>query len=81
MNIHAVIRGTKTIEEFKSRQKIMNDFAEKAFMEHMKLIDGVWHEGAPVKCWHDDDGYFCVEYASGKWWHYLFHENKAPDIW
>lgn len=28
-----------------------------------------WKEGKPIKVFHRD-GYDCVQYESGNWWHY-----------
>ena len=29
-----------------------------------------WQHGFPVRCWHDGSGVLCIEYESGRYWHY-----------
>jgi hypothetical protein len=29
-----------------------------------------WKDGAIAKAWIDMDGNLCIEYKSGRWWHY-----------
>lgn len=37
--------------------------------KHMAACEN-WRDGAPVDSWIDADGYYCIRYESGKWWHY-----------
>ena len=36
-----------------------------------------WNEGGLAKVWIDKDGYLCIEYESGEWWHY----NDKGEWW
>ena len=47
-----------------------NKEAHKKACEH-------WNEGGLAKVWIDKDGYLCIEYESGKWWHY----NDKGEWW
>mgnify|MGYP004732800117 CR=1 FL=1 len=38
-----------------------------------------WQEGEPVKAWKDEDGFVCVKYESGNWWHY--NETRSGLEW
>ena len=47
----------------------MHDLTEACFANHKAASDG-WEHGEPVKAWWDASGTLCIEYESGKWWHY-----------
>lgn len=47
-----------------------NKEAHKKACEH-------WNEGGLAKVWIDKDGYLCIEYESGEWWHY----NDKGEWW
>ena len=74
MNI--VIKGTKTIAEFKEVQAKMEQLALEAYENHKKAFE-VWREGEIVKVWFDSSSNICIEYESGNWWHY----NAAGEWW
>ena len=35
-----------------------------------------WENGTPYDHWIDDDGYICIGYTNGKWWHYCIKNNE-----
>lgn len=67
--MHIVVKDTKTIDEYKAAKSTMEDLANRYYAAH-KSAAGLWDEGQPVKVWYDPDGNICIEYESGKWWHY-----------
>lgn len=70
MNI--VIKGTKTIEEFKEVKAQMEKRALNNFEKHKNFFEN-WQEGEIVKVWYEDyknKDVICIEYESGNWWHY-----------
>lgn len=67
--IDTVIKGTKTIAEYKQVRADMQEHAAIYSKTHMSGCE-TWEHGKPVKCWYDTDKTFCIEYESGKWWHY-----------
>lgn len=67
--MECVIRGTKTIQEFKDVRASMEERAERYFKRHMSACEN-WQEGLPVKCWCGSFGAFWIEYESGKCWQY-----------
>ena len=58
----------------------IEELTELAYQRH-KTEFGEWREGKPVKSWYDDDGNICVEYESGKWWHYKDLDLPFPTFW
>ena len=67
--MNTVIKGCKTIEEFKKKQQKLEKLAELAYKNHKSSVE-TWNEGEPIKAWYEDDSDICVEYESGKYWHY-----------
>jgi len=67
--MHIVVKDTKTIDEYKAARSKMEELANRYYTVH-KSAAGTWDDGQPVKVWHDPDGNICIEYESGKWWHY-----------
>lgn len=74
--LHTVIKGTKTIAEFKEVKERMESLTEKYYKAH-KSACGDWKNGEPTKVWWDMDGKLCIEYENGKWWHY----NEQVEWW
>ena len=70
--MHTVIKGTKTISEFKEAQKGMEKLAISLSESHKKTLDK-WTYGEIKKVWFDSDSNLCIEYESGNWWHYNNH--------
>lgn len=67
--MNTVIKGTKTIAEYKRVREDMENLARANYARHKEAFEE-WGEGEPVKAWFDFEGNFCIEYESGKWWHY-----------
>lgn len=74
--VHTVIKGTKTIAEFKELREKMEHLTEVYFNNHKSAWEN-WENGEPVKAWWDSDGNLCIEYESGKYWHY----NEKGEWW
>lgn len=66
---HTVIKGTKTIDEYKKKQMFMEQKATEFYNKHKEAVEN-WTEGEPVKVWFDMDENLCIEYDSGNCWHY-----------
>lgn len=54
----------------------MKEQTEKCYQHHKESLQQ-WNEGEPVKTWFDGNGNICIEYESGKWWHY----NEKGEWW
>lgn len=67
--MEAVVRGTKTIEEFKRVREDMLKRAERYSRKHIASCEN-WQEGLPVKCWKGEFGAMWIEYESGNCWQY-----------
>ena len=65
--MNTVIKGTKTIAEYKRVREDMENLARANYARHKEAFEE-WGEGEPVKAWFDFEGNFCIEYESGKWW-------------
>lgn len=74
--MHTVIKGTKTVAEFKEVQAQMEELAAYFFDNHKKAFRE-WKEGEIEKVWFDSDKNLCIEYKSGNWWHY----NEQGEWW
>lgn len=74
--MHTVIKGTETIAEYKKLKAYMEQRAREHHESHKKAVEH-WQEGDISKVWIDGDGVLCIEYESGKWWHY----NEAGEWW
>ena len=55
-----------TVEE---QRAYMRERAREHYQEHKKAFDN-WREGNIRKIWLDKNGNICIEYESGRWWHY-----------
>ena len=73
---NTVIKGTKTIDEYKKKLLFMNQKATEFYSRHKEAVED-WKEGEPVKVWFDMDDNLCIEYESGKCWHY----NEKGEWW
>lgn len=67
--MNTVIKGCKTIGEFKEAQQKLEELAELAYKNHKSSVEN-WNEGEPVKTWYDSNENVCIEYESGNYWHY-----------
>lgn len=74
--VHTVIKGTKTIAEFKELREKMENLTEVYFNHHKSAWEN-WENGEPVKAWWDNNNNLCIEYENGKWWHY----NEKGEWW
>lgn len=74
--MNTVIKGTKTIAEYKQLKAYMEQRAEECQKAHRKAVED-WKEGGIAKVWIDGEGHICIEYESGKWWHY----NEQGEWW
>lgn len=74
--MHTVIKGTKTVAEFKTVKEKMEKLAAECYSRHKQAFEN-WNEGEPVKVWFDFNGNLCIEYESGNWWHY----NEKGELW
>lgn len=73
---NTVIKGTKTIDEYKKKLLFMNQKAAEFYDKHKEAVEN-WTEGEPVKVWFDMDDNLCIEYDSGNCWHY----NEKGEWW
>lgn len=78
--MRTVIRGTKTIEEYKQTHQRMVDLADLAYQRH-KADCKNWEEGEPVKAWFKKGCDVCIEYSSGAVWYYKDLELPFPSWW
>ena len=74
--LHTIIKSTKTVAEFKAVKEKMEKLTAKCYDRHKQAFEN-WSEGEPVKVWFDFEGNLCIEYESGKWWHY----NEKGEWW
>lgn len=74
--MHTVIKSTETIAEYKKLKAYMEQRATAHYESHKKAVEN-WQEGDISKVWIDGDGVLCIEYESGKWWHY----SEAGEWW
>lgn len=58
----------------------LKELANLAYKRHKFFVEN-WTEGEPVKAWTDEDGNLCVQYESGKWWHYKDLDLPFPTWW
>ncbi|GEM_PF-876510 len=71
-----VIKGTKTISEYKKTQDMMKKLAVELSEVHKSAVED-WQNGEIEKTWFDHNGNLCIEYTSGNWWHY----NEKGEWW
>lgn len=77
MNLHVVVKGTKTIEEYKATRARLEYLAEVAFEWHIRNVEQ-WEHGDPVKVWFNgDNSSIYVQYESGARYKYSNIENGS----
>lgn len=54
--MNTVIKGTKTIAEYKRVREDMENLARANYARHKEAFE--------------EEGNLCIEYESGNWWHY-----------
>lgn len=74
--MNTVMRGTKTGKEFKELETCIEQKAREYYKRHKNASEN-WQEGEIAKVWIDGQGNICIEYKSGKWWHY----NEEGEWW
>lgn len=74
--MHTVIKGTKSIAEYKELRAYMEKRAIECFQMHKQALE-IWKEGEIEKVWIDSQKNLCIEYESGNWWHY----NDKGEWW
>ena len=74
--MNTVIKGTKTINEYKQVKATMEQLATEFSEKHKQAFEN-WTEGEISKVWFDGNNNLCIEYESGKWWHY----NDKGEWW
>lgn len=67
--MECVIKGTKTIQEYKDVLASMEERAQRYSKQHMVACEN-WQEGLPVKCWRGAFDSLWIEYESGNCWQY-----------
>ena len=67
--MHTDIMGRKTIKEYKQAKAIIEKIIAECSALHRVAVED-WTHGKPEKVWVDTDGHICIEYESGRWWHY-----------
>lgn len=74
--MHMVIKDAKTIEEYKAVRTKMEELTKRYSSRHKEAVEN-WENGEPVKAWTDSQKHLCIEYESGKYWHY----NEKGQWW
>ena len=67
--MHTVIKGTKTVDEYKKLKSLMEEKAQEHFSNHKNAFDN-WNKGEIKKVWFDCETNLCIEYTNGEWFHY-----------
>lgn len=57
--MNTVIKGTKTIAEYKRVREDMENLARANYARHKEAFEE-WREGEPIKAWFDFEGNFCM---------------------
>lgn len=71
--MQTVIKGTKTVSEYKQRKKLLEDLANQCFSVHFNAV-GVWGYGQPIKAWFDLNENLCLEYENGSVFTYFYDQ-------
>ena len=56
------------------------EMAKECMEAHKKAFES-WEEGGIAKVWRDEAGILCVEYDSGRWWHYRETDSGSFEWW
>lgn len=68
MKLTDTIPSKLEVGEYKRVKRLMEQ-AEFYAKRHQEAVE-VWLEGAIKQVWLDEGGCLCIEYQSGRWWHY-----------
>lgn len=77
--MRTVIKGTKSIKEYKEVRDRMEYGAVKAYEAHQNACE-TWTHGDIDRVWYDHDNILCVQYNDGNWWHYR-HAANGIEWW
>ena len=66
-------------EEFSMVRTKLDELANKAYNEHKKVFEK-WEHGDIKKVWFEDMT-LCIEYESGRWFHYMWLSNNGLQYW
>ena len=58
----------------------IKDLVNIAFEKHKSAFEK-WQEGDVSEYWIDENGYLCIRYESGEWWHYKDLDLPFPTWW
>lgn len=61
------VKGKERRDSMKDIDDMIPD--EVATVINRQIASCDWHEGHPIEVFQQD-GYTCVRYVSGNWWHY-----------
>lgn len=57
----------------------MDKRVSEAYQTHKAMFEH-WEYGEPVKSWTDSNGNLCIQYQSGRWFHYR-QSNNMLEFW
>lgn len=58
--------------------KHTDNFVGRCIKTHMAAFEE-WPHGPMKEIWTDEDGYLCIRYMDGRYWHYK--EENGEIIW
>jgi len=67
--MNTVIKGTKSIAEYKETKRAMEKLATTYFEKHYNSCES-WTHGDIKKVWKSYGCEICIEYMDGMWWFY-----------
>ena len=62
--------------DFKEIKRFLEQKAIEYYNNHKSCFE-TWQEGNIKKIWLDKDSNLCIEYESGRYWHY----NESGEWW
>lgn len=75
--MNTVIKGTKSINEFKQKKSELTSRAEKFYADHVEISEA-WTHGEPVKTWYGEYPLpIFIEYRDGSVFCYPEDISKA----
>ncbi len=70
------MKNTIVSQEFKVEEGYIGQKAREHYENHKQFFEN-WQEGGVETIWTDTEGNICIQYESGKWWHY----NEEGEWW
>lgn len=64
------------MNDFNNLSKTVEKIAKSCFEHHKQSLEN-WGYGNISKIWFDNDSNICIEYETGKWFHY----NSRGEWW